>query len=397
MDAPAASAPPKVASRQSGQAIATVRKARRLSQHELALQAAISVSLLRKIEQGTRPVTPAVHAALSNVLGPIPAEPRDVPVSERISYALPLLREVMDCYDMPGGPVTRPLPELSRAVATATALRLDSRYVELVAMLPNLLADLTSAALTWTGHEQEQSYGHLALAYRAADAIADKHGWQDMSARSIELTRWAAARSGDPALEMMATYVRAELFFTRTHSRAGLRVLDKAASQPPPGHSVADLATYGALHMRAAVLASQAGLPDEAADRMAEARAAARRVPDGVYHGTAFGPSSVHVHELAAAVESGDTARALQLAVGWQPPRALPAERRSHFYIEAASAFRWAGDPDQAITALWQARHAAPQHTRCNPAVSQNVQAIINGKRRPSSSLLQFAAWLGLA
>jgi hypothetical protein len=153
---------------------------------------------------------------------------------------------------------------------------------------------------------------------------------------------------------------------------------------------------YGALHMRGAVLAARAGMPGEAADRMAEARAAAWQVPDGIYHGTAFGPSSVRIHELAAAVEGGDIGRALHLARRWQPPRILPAERSSHFYIEAARAHRWAAHPDQATAALWQARRAAPQHTRCNPAVSETVQALILRRRRPPQPLLQLAAWLGL-
>jgi hypothetical protein len=74
----------------------------------------------------------------------------------------------------------------------------------------------------------------------------------------------------------------------------------------------------------------------------------------------------------------------------------LPAERRSHFYIEAARAHSRAAHPDQATAALWQARRAAPQHTRCNPAVSETVQALTHRTRRPPEPLLQLAAWLGL-
>jgi transcriptional regulator with XRE-family HTH domain len=390
-----ASAAPSIGS-DLGQAIAVARKARRLTQHELARRAAISVSLLRKIEQGRRSLTPGVRAALTAILGAIPEDHHSALRSGRISIALPLLRDVMDCYDIPAGPDPRPLPELRRDVATATSWRLASRYAELAALLPGLLSELTAAALSSSGHEQEQAYGLLALGYRAADAIADKHGCRDMSARAVELTRWAAARSGDPQLEMMAAYVRAELFFAGARPRAGLRTLDSMAGPAPPGRTVSRLAMYGALHMRGAVLAARAGMPGEAADRMAEARAAAWQVPDGIYHGTAFGPSSVRIHELAAAVEGGDIGRALHLARRWQPPRILPAERSSHFYIEAARAHRWAAHPDQATAALWQARRAAPQHTRCNPAVSETVQALILRRRRPPQPLLQLAAWLGL-
>ena len=382
----------------AGQAIAAARKARGLTQLELSRQAAVSLSLVRKIEQGSRPVTPGVRAALATVLGPVRPAGEDAPAPERIATVLTQLRETMDAYDIPADPLPapRPLAELRRMTGSATACRLASQYTQLAGQLPGLITDLTATALTSTGHEQEQAFGLLALAYRAADAIADKHGYQDMSARATELIRWAAARSADPMLETMSAYVRAELFFTGQHARSGLRILDTATGPVPPPGEIPGLAMHGALNMRAAVLAARAGMPEEAADRMTEARAAARHVPDGVYHGTAFGPSSVRVHELALAVEIGDIGHAVELAARWQPPRALPAERRSHFHIEAARAYCWAGHRDRAVTALWQARRAAPQHTRCNPAVGEIVAILIRTSRKPPPPLLQLASWIGL-
>ncbi len=302
----------------------------------------------------------------------------------------------MDTYDIPPDLpyAMRPIAELSRMTSSATAWRLSSQYVKLAGLLPGLITDLTASALNSAGHEQEQAFGLLALAYRAADAIADKHGRHDMSGRATELIRWAAARSADPQLEMMSTYVRAELFFSGQHARSGLRIIDSATARAPSASDMALLAR-GALFMRAAVLAARAGMPGEAAGRMAEAQAIARQVPDGVYHGTAFGPASIRVHELALAVEAGDVARAVNLAAQWQPPRALPAERRSHFHIEAARAYCWAGDRDQAVTALWRARRAAPQHTRCNLAAIETIGVLIRGSRKAPPALIQLARWIG--
>jgi transcriptional regulator with XRE-family HTH domain len=395
MDVPPVTAPTGT---DEGQAVAAARKARRLTQADLARQAAISLSLLRKIEQGDRVLTDAVRAAIARVLGPLPSAGGGLARTGRISAAIPLLQDTMDCYDLPsplpGAP--RPLPELRSAVTRATQCRLASRYAELADLLPGLIRELTTVAMSSSGHQQEQAYSLLALAYRAADAIADKHGYRDMSARAVELTRWAAARSGDPILTMMAAYVRAELFFAGSRPEAGLQLLDRAAGPPPPEDDVRALATYGAIQMRAAVLAARAAMPEQAADRMAEARVAASHTRDGTYAGTAFGPSSVRVHELAAAVEAGNGCRALQLASDWEPPATLPAERRSHFHIEAARAYHWAGKPDQAINALWQARQAAPQHTRWNAAAARTVQALVQARRHPPAPLLQFAAWMDL-
>jgi transcriptional regulator with XRE-family HTH domain len=382
-----------------GQAVAAARKASGLTQRELSRRAMISLSLLRKIEQGTRSLTPGVRTALATVLGSVPPTDQDRSVPARIGDALPLLREAMDVYDIPPDPLPAPLPlpELRKLTESATTWRLASQYAMLADLLPGLITGLTAAALGSSGREQEEAFGLLALAYRAADAIADKHGHHDMSARATDLIRWAAGRSADPLLEQMSAYVRAELCFNGQHARSGLRMLDAATGAMPPASLVAAMAMHGSLCMRAAVLAAHTGLPEEAADRLAQARAAAQQVPDGIYHGTSFGPSSVRVHELALAVESHDIGCALQLSAQWRPPRALPAERRSHFHIEAARAHCWAGHRDQAVTALWQARQAAPQHTRCNPAVSETVTTLIRGSRKPSPDLLQLANWIGLA
>jgi transcriptional regulator with XRE-family HTH domain len=383
----------------AGQAIATARKTSGLTQRELSRQAAVSLSLLRKVEQGTRPLTPEVRAALSTVLGPMPTADESAPAPERIARALPQLSEAMDAYDIPPDPppAPRPLSELRRMTRLATTWRLASEYSQLAGLLPGLITDLTAAALADTGHEQKQAFGLLALAYRAADAIADKHGRHDMSARATELIRWAAASSEDPLLELMSAYVRAELFFSGQHARSGLRIIDTVTGPVPPISEVPLLAMHGALCMRAAVLAAHAGISSEAADRIAEAQAFAQQVPDGIYCGTAFGPASVRIHELALAVENGDVSRAITLAGQWEPPHVLPAERRSHFHIEAARAYCWAGHRDRAVAALWQARRAAPQHTRCNPAVDETVRILIRGSRRPPPSLLQLAAWIGRA
>lgn len=380
-----------------GQAVAAARKALGLTQSELARRATISLSLLRKIERGNRSLTPGVRTALDAVLSQGSASACTAAGPERIAVVLPQLSEVMDAYDIPPDltHATRPVAELRRMTGSATAWRLSSQYAKLAELLPGLITELTATALNSAGHEQEQAFGLLALAYRAADAIADKHGLHDMSGRATELIRWAAARSANPQLEMMSTYVRAELFFTGQHANSGLRVIDSLTVTVPADAGVAQLAMRGALCMRAAVLAARAGMPDEAADRIAEAQAMARQVPDGTYHGTAFGPASVRVHELALAVEAGDVARAVKIADQWQPPLALPAERRSHFHIEAARAYCWAGNRDQAVAELWHARRAAPQHIRCNPAAIETIGTLIRGSRKPPPPLIQLAAWVG--
>jgi transcriptional regulator with XRE-family HTH domain len=382
-----------------GPAIAAARKARRLTQADLARNSAVSLSQVRKIEQGTRTLTPGVRNALAAVLGPARPAGQDTHASARVTNALPLLRDAMNAYDLPPDPTPSmpSLPELEQRTGTATTWRLASQYAKLADLLPGLITTLTTAAFSTSGHEQEQMFGLLALAYRAADAIADKHGHHDMSARATDLIRWAAARSADPVLVQMSAYVRAELFFSGRGAMNGLRLIDAAIGPRPLDDGTAALAAHGALLMRSAVLAARAGTLSEAADRLAEARAAARHLPERIYHGTAFGPASIRVHELALAVESHNIGHAINLSSQWEPPLTLPAERRSHFYIEAARAHTWAGNEDQAISALGQARRAAPQHTRCNPAVAETVTVLVRRTRKPSPQLHQLMGWIGAA
>jgi transcriptional regulator with XRE-family HTH domain len=377
--------------------IATARKAERMTQRQLATAAAISLSLLRKIEQGTRPATPAVLSSLARAMRSDPAELAGASclASTRIREAIPLIRHALDCHDLPDDGPVRPLGELRAAAQAVTLDRLACRYVGMSGVLPELLAELTRAAHAQAGRDRQAAYGMLAMAYRAADAIADKHGYTDLSARTIELIGQAATRADDPLLEAMAAYVRAEIFFTGQHPETGLRVLADAAARLDPGSCRDTLAAYGSLHMRAAVLAARASQARTVTSSLAEARDAARHVPDGIYYGTAFGPSSLRVHEVAAAAEHGDYVTVLARAKGWQPPPAVPAERRSHYFIELARAQMWAGQHPRALASLQAARQIAPQHARHNPVVHSTVATLIRVQRHPPGDLLLFARWTG--
>jgi transcriptional regulator with XRE-family HTH domain len=369
-----------------------------MTQRQLAEAAAISASLLRKIEQGTRPATPAVTSSIARALNLDDSEVTDKAnlAATRVHVAIPHIRRALDCHDLPDDGPIQPLPDLHAATETATAHRLAAQYTKLADTLPALIAELTRAAHSYTGHDQQIAFELLALAYRAADAICDKFGYADLSARTIELIRWAATESDEPALAGVAAYVRAETFFTNQHPAAGLRVLD-AASVPLGTSGPRDtLAIYGTLHMRAGVLAACAGLPEVAESHLAEAHDVSRHVPDAVYCGTAFGPSSVRIHQIAAAAEMGDCQTVLWGATGWQPPPTVPAERRSHYFIELARAQLWAGQRAETLASLQAARRIAPQHTRHNPQVHETAVTLLRLERHPRDMLLRFARWAGI-
>ncbi|MFJ9855203.1 hypothetical protein [Streptomyces sp. NPDC101150] len=196
-------------------------------------------------------------------------------------------------------------------------------------------------------------------------------------------------------MDATTAYVRAEIRLgARTHA-AGLRALEQALDRAPRNDEPEALAARGALHMRAAVVAGRARNSDAATVHLDMARALGDRVREGVYRGTVFGPDSVRVHEVSVAVSLGDghLDRALRLAREWKPPRDLPAERRSGFYIELGRAQLWAGRPDAAFESLKVARRIAPQHAREHRWVREDVATLRRLKRADAESLSNFAEW----
>ncbi|MGH7447934.1 MAG: hypothetical protein ACRELT_10270 [Longimicrobiales bacterium] len=176
------------------------------------------------------------------------------------------------------------------------------------------------------------------------------------------------------------------------------RLLIVAADGLPsgPGGGAAAAAAYGALHMRAAVVAGRAGKPDTARAHLDEARRAARLVPEDVYFGTAFGPSSVRVHELAVAAELGDSPAAVERAAAWHPPEHLPAERRSHYYIDLARAQLRLDHHEDALLCLHSARGIAPLHVRGHPQVHDTLSTLLRTSRSTDDRLLEIATWAGV-
>ncbi|MGW0736971.1 helix-turn-helix domain-containing protein [Streptomyces sp. NPDC002851] len=390
---------PADAPHEVGQRIAAIRRARRMTQDDLARAGFISLSMLRKIEQGSRFPSDDTLDAIAAALGVDPSRllTGHARVDTRVHDALPAISAAIAAYDVPDEGPTRPLVELRSNVATATNWRLAAQYVQITRQLPALLVELARAFHASRGAERAELAVLLVTAYRSADAVAYKYGASDLSARLIELMRWAVPEADDSLLEATVSYVRAETFFAARAHTPGLRALEQAADQLPASSDTAAIAARGALHMRAAVIAGRAGNASAADTHLHEAHSLGERVPEGIYQGTAFGPDSVRIHEVSVAISLGSdhVGRALDVASEWKPPKELPAERRSGFYIELARAQLWAGLPDHSFESLKAARRIAPQHTREHRWAREDAATLRRLKRANAESLTNFAEWIG--
>lgn len=385
--------------REVGHRIAATRRARRLTQPQLADTAHLSLSMLRKIEQGSRFPSDDTLDALATALGTDASRllTGHAHHDNRVRDALPALSAAIAAYDIPTDGPIRPLSELAIDVSNAVNWRLGAQYLRIAQHLPALLDELARALLTAPASNQAQVAGLLVSAYRAADAVAYKYGARDLSARLVDLMRWAAAHTENDLIHASVAYVRTETFFAARAHTSGLHHLEQAIDATPPARTTQDIAARGALHMRAAVIAGRAGSPTAADMHLDQARALGDRVPEGVYLGTAFGPDSVRIHEVAVAVSLGSdhVSRALDVASEWKPPATMPAERRSGFYIELARAQLWAGMADDSFESLKVARRIAPQHTREHPWAREDAATLRRLKRADAESLTHFAEWIG--
>ncbi|MFI2184631.1 helix-turn-helix domain-containing protein [Streptomyces sioyaensis] len=388
---------PSIVYRGVGPRIAYERRIASLTQADLARAAGVGLGTIRKIERGERGVSDAVLDAIADALDIDPARllPEKERPDDRVHRSMPGLSTVLTTYDVPEDGPCRSLPSLAEAVASVVAWRLGAQYVRVARTVPDLLAELCRALQGAAPGEHPAVARLLVDACRAADAVAYKYGARDLSARLIDLMRWAAQRADDPVVDATTAYVRTEVFFAARAHAAGLRALELAADQAPASSAPEAIAVRGALHMRAAVIAGRAGDGDSAETHLDAARVLGDQVPEGVYRGTAFGPDSVRVHEVSVAVSLGDghLDRALRLAREWKPPRCLPAERRSGFYIELGRAQLWAGRPDAAFESLKVARRIAPQHAREHRWVREDAATLRRLKRADAETLSNFAEW----
>jgi transcriptional regulator with XRE-family HTH domain len=385
--------------REVGQRIATIRRARRMTQAELARAAFVSLSTVKAIERGARAPSDDTLDSIAAALSTDPSHivTGSTRTDSRVHAAIPAISAAISAYDIPADTSPRPLPELDAAIGQLVQWRLGAQYARIAERAPHLLGDVLAALHHTTGADQLRAAQLLAVTARSADAVAYKFGARDLSARLVELMRWAAQQTDDRIAQATAAYVRTETFFAARAHTQGLAALERAidASPSPLGRDAT--AARGALHMRAAVIAARASDTDAASLHLGEAHRLGDALPEDAYDGTQFGPDTVRAHEVSVAVSLGQEhlQRALDVADEWTPPADMPAERQSGFWIELARAQVWAGHPDDAFESLKVARFIAPQHTREHPWAREAAATVRRLKRADAESLTSFADWIG--
>ncbi|MEU9603654.1 helix-turn-helix transcriptional regulator [Streptomyces sp. NPDC048057] len=384
-----------------GENLALLRKARCLTQKQLAQRANISLSLLAKIEVGDRTLTPAVAAVVGRAMGITMAEVMGkATVAETGAQSLTDLRAALRDYDVPGG--TR-LPEgqLGAEMALAHGFRKDVKVVQLLEALPGLLRNATTNALT---ANTDAAWAALCQVYSTVYWIAARYRWMDLAELAVARQRWAVEQRPTPLALAVAARDRAGTYLNFGDVERGLDVIDHAVSEAERALSgQARDTAVNVLTLRGMTLAGR--LPDkkearrEAARHIRSAASSAEGLGsrDTWVLGLTVGPQNTVLHRLATYVDLGRPRDALELLDDLPAAlEGLPATRVAPTYISVARAQLDIGDRDGALKHLGIAWDTAPQMARIHPMGREVFRVLSSLHRRANPTLTRMSKLSGI-
>lgn len=387
-----------------GERVATARKVAGLNQQALAQRANYSLSMVRAVEQGREPASPAFVAAVVRALGIETEELYGQPYRELLDDdgGVPGLSQLRALF-AEGSYVAALAPgsaeELAADLDRVRHLRRSDRARQAIENMPVLLRQLYGAVEEAApGAQREEAYRMLATAYANAAQLVYRFGWTILAAHAVDRMEAAAEKSDDPLLLAHAAQHRSLLLLSYasygTAESLVDRSLDLLAGSPDDEPA---LALRGSAHLRGAIVSARGGAPDRAREHIAEARELGARIGRAsTAYDTNFGPGNVEIHDVAVSLETGDHGRAARDGSALRLPADTQPNRVGHHWQDVARAWVLSGDHANALKALNQARKAAPQQTRYHPQVHETARAIALAERRKSDSIAHFTAWLGL-
>ncbi|MER6088584.1 helix-turn-helix domain-containing protein [Streptomyces bluensis] len=391
-----------------GERVAWYRHRRGLSQEVLAGLVGRTADWLSKaennrIELDRLSVITSLAEALDVSLGDLLAEPTLMEwSSDSGNRTVPALRTALMDYRLltpllGSPPADEPpaLPDLRANVVEILDAYQASRYGFATRRLPSLLADALAASRAYSGPEGQESHAQLALAYQGAAMVLGKVGETELAWLAADRGLTAAQHSGRNA-------VIGSLFRAVTHCllatgrfAAAIQLVNDAAAVMQPKLGKADdeyVSVYGTLFLTGAMAAARANDRATTQAFLREANENAQRLGADANHlWTAFGPTNVAIHCVAAAGELGD----IQIAVDLGPridTSGLPVERRVRHSIEVARALSAWNRTDEALAVLLEAEQDAPEQVRHHYMSRELVIGWIRGTRgRPSQTVAGLA------
>ena len=371
-----------------GERIAFYRRRRGLTQSVLASLVGRSEDWLSKIERGERDIrrldvlsdlARALRVTLGDLLGqPVLVEDEhnddDVPAIRDALMAPHRLSRRLFSDQTPGW---RADLEQTRRLTDATWDDYQrGRVTRVIAILPQLIR----SAQALEEHESSRARWRVSsrIHHLAATTLI-KVGEADLAWIAGERAMGAADNADDPLA--LASAARAA-----THGLLAVGRYDDAIELGSAAHGWLSsqlrdedpeaLSLAGMLDLRMALAAARRDDRASTRELLDRADGAAERLGvDANHWQTAFGPTNVTLHRIAAALDLGDLAYVTEYG-----PRVeaagMPIERRVSKQIDVARGHSLLGEDDAAIDTLMLAEREAPPLVRHNPAVRETVRTI---------------------
>ncbi|WP_164842389.1 helix-turn-helix domain-containing protein [Actinoplanes solisilvae] len=373
-----------------GQRIRDLRTERipRLTQHQLAERAGVSVDVIQKLEQGRKvnariTTLSAIAEALDVDLASLLSKPTHLETIPPDGGLLALRRALTPVTDDGGEPVD---PEDLRGQMTeAWAAYWSGDYDLLSGFLPGVI----------TGSRATASKDLLAEACQIAACTLVHLGHSDLSLVAAD----TALRTVESPLlhaALVGTQSWVLLNQARPADAAVTAIREADEMEPRRKAEPAEVSLWGNLLVTAATAAARAGDDSEAGDLLSVAHGAAVRLggPRNDYE-TAFGVEQVVMQRVDVAVVAGDYARALGAAADMPPVSTLPLAAQARHRTDLAHAHAALGRFADAERLLLEIERMAPRWMRYQVFPRSVVGELLNA-RRPTTTLRALARRLGV-
>ena len=386
-----------------GKRVADLRKARGLTQAQLAAQLSNrSAGWMSQVERGIQPVQRMnVLQEIADALGvtaqtlnpdapppppapePAPDQVNDLDGARAVIAGHPALSALFGV--MPAEPVD--LDALSEQVDEMWEQTHQTNHHVVTAMVTELIPQLEQAVRVVAEEDRGRAFGLLANAYQALAAAFARQGDARAAWVAADRSITTAERSGDVLLvcagvfRMVHAFVRLGDMVEAEHAvTAAIEALKASNHSAPEALSV-----LGSLHMVKALVHARCGQRTEARQEIEQARQVAARLGEdrNDYH-LEFGPTNVAIQTVATAVDLGDAGEAIDVAESIDASSLSP-ERQGRLYMDLGRAFAQRRQIGDAIDCLLRAEQVSPEvvhnHTAVRAAVKELV--LVSGPNVP--------------
>lgn len=399
-----------------GDRVRAARDRRRYTQEELAERSGLSVSTIRKLEQGVRPMARIVTlAAIANATGT--ELPYLLGRQEHLGHdhgIMPLQNVLLSVSDLPG--IVRPPADaeppapagIRAAVADAWGLYWAGRFGELAAVLPGVV---TSARAAFAEHGAPCAGVLTQACQLSADLCV--HTGHNSTALSAARMAMEAALGGSDELQWAAAAGTASwvLLNTARHADAEHVAKSAAARIEPPLSSApaAHVTVWGSLLLSAA--AAAAGRNDAGAveDYLTLTRSAARITRNGdrmferdrYDYQTNFGRTQAEMQACYDYVTLAKDGAALRAATAVRRGDLRPISWGAHNLDVAAAHLRLIGrglldHHEEAVGALRRAHDVSPEWFGHQPNAREGVRDALEAGTRRNPALRELAKSVGI-